>query len=60
MCAMAISAASQPNLRGIVVPTANAAEAAVVEDLEVIPVSSLAEAVAFFAGHIQMDPSPAA
>lgn len=55
---MAISAASQPNLRGIVVPSANAPEAAVVEDLEVIPVSSLSEAVAFFAGHIDVDPVP--
>ncbi len=33
-------------------------EAAVVEDLEVIPVSSLAEAVAFFAGQIEMIPTP--
>ena len=31
-------------------PDTNAAEAAVVEDLEVISVSSLAEAAAFFAG----------
>ena len=55
---MAISAARQPNLRGIVVPSANAPEAAVVEDLEVIPVSSLSEAVAFFAGQIEVDPVP--
>ncbi len=55
---MAIAAAGQPNLRGIVVPSVNAAEAAVVEDIEVIPVSSLAEAVAFFAGQIEMIPTP--
>ncbi len=55
---MAISAARQRGLRGIVVPDTNAAEAAVVEELEVIPVSSLAEAVAFFAGHIDIDPVP--
>ena len=46
---MAMAAARQENLRGIIVPDVNAAEAAVVEDIDVIPVSSLAEAVAFFA-----------
>ncbi len=55
---MAISAARQRGLRGIVVPDTNAAEAAVVEPLEVIPVSSLAEAAAFFAGHLDIDPVP--
>ena len=55
---MALSAARQKGLRGIVVPDTNAAEAAVVEELEVIPVSSLAEAAAFFAGHIDIDPVP--
>ena len=55
---MAISAARQEHLRGLVVPDSNATEAAVVEDLEVIPVSSLAEAVAFFCGHIEIDPTP--
>ena len=51
-------AAGQKGLRGIVVPDTNAAEAAVVEELEVIPVSSLAEAAAFFAGHLDIDPVP--
>lgn len=55
---MAMSAARQRHLRGIVVPSVNAAEAAVVEDVEVIPVASLAEAVAFFAGHIEIEPAP--
>ena len=55
---MAMSAARQKGLRGIVVPDTNAAEAAVVEQLEVIPVSSLAEAAAFFAGHLDIDPTP--
>ncbi|NLX53768.1 MAG: YifB family Mg chelatase-like AAA ATPase [Planctomycetaceae bacterium] len=55
---MAMSAVRQTGLRGIVVPDTNAAEAAVVEQLEVIPVSSLAEAAAFFAGHIDIDPVP--
>ncbi len=40
------------------VPTSSAAEAAVVEDLEVIPVSSLTEAVAFFTGAIDIPPHP--
>jgi len=55
---MAISAAKQQGLRGLVVPDSNAAEAAVVENLEVIPVASLAEAAAFFAGHLEIDPAP--
>ncbi len=55
---MAMAAARQDHLRGIVVPSVNAAEAAVVEDIEVIPVSSLSEAVAFFAGQIEIAPVP--
>ena len=55
---MAMTASRQKRLRGIIVPTANAAEAAVVEELEVIAVSSLAEAVAFFAGEISLEPAP--
>ncbi len=55
---MAMAAARQNGLCGIVVPDTNAAEAAVVEELEVIPVSSLAEAAAFFAGHLDIDPTP--
>lgn len=39
---MALAAAEQAGLRGIVVPTESAAEAAVVEAIEVIAVSSLA------------------
>ena len=37
-------------------PTANAAEAAVVEGLNVYPVGSLAEAVGFRTGQVDMDP----
>ncbi|HTQ37800.1 MAG TPA: YifB family Mg chelatase-like AAA ATPase [Pirellulales bacterium] len=55
---MAMAAAAQPGLRGIVVPTESAAEAAVVENIEVIPVSSLAQAAAFFTGDIEIDPTP--
>ncbi len=42
---MAIAATQQQGLRGLVVPSSSAAEAAVVEGIEVIPVSSLAQAV---------------
>ena len=42
----------------MVVPTASAQEAAVVEGVEIIAVSSLAQAVAFFAGQIELDPTP--
>ncbi len=55
---MAMAAARDRNLRGIVVPRENAAEAAVVEEIEVIPVDSLAQAVGFFAGELSIDPVP--
>ncbi|MFM8733597.1 MAG: YifB family Mg chelatase-like AAA ATPase [Pirellulales bacterium] len=45
-------------LKGVVMPTASATEAAVVEDIEVIPVSSLTEAVQFFSGDITIAPAP--
>ena len=55
---VAISAARQKKLRGLVVPTASATEAAVVEDIEIIPVSSLTEAVQFFAGDLNIPRCP--
>ena len=55
---MAITAARQRNLRGVVVPTASATEAAVVESIEVIPVASLGEAVGFFAGELDIPRAP--
>ncbi len=55
---MAISAAKQAGVRGLVVPTDSAAEAAVVEEVEVIAVSSLAQAVGFFTGQLEMTPVP--
>ncbi|MEI6036544.1 MAG: YifB family Mg chelatase-like AAA ATPase [Planctomycetota bacterium] len=55
---MAITAARQKKLRGVVVPAASATEAAVVEDIEIIPVSTLIEAVQFFAGDLQIPRSP--
>ncbi len=51
-------AAKQKGLRGLVTPAASAAEAAVVEDVEVIPVSSLAETVGFFSGELDIAPTP--
>jgi magnesium chelatase family protein len=55
---MAISAARQPGVKGLVVPSASAAEASVVEEIDVIPVSSLAEAVGFFEGQLEIAPQP--
>jgi magnesium chelatase family protein len=55
---MAITAARAEGLRGLIVPSASAAEAAVVEGVEVIAVSSLAQAVAFLTGEIEIDPTP--
>jgi len=55
---MAIAAARQEGLRGLVVPTASAAEAAVVEEIEIIPVASLSQAVGFFTGQLEIAPTP--
>jgi len=55
---MAITAAKQQGLRGIVVPSTSAGEAAVVEEIEVIPIDSLAQAVGFFSGLLEIDPTP--
>lgn len=54
---MAIAAANM-GLRGIVVPEENAAEAAVVEHLDVIAVNSLGQAAAFFADQLEIEPTP--
>ena len=55
---MAMAAAEQEGLRGLLVPSRSAAEAAVVEGVEVIPVASLAQAVAFLTGEIEIEPQP--
>ncbi|WP_437187176.1 YifB family Mg chelatase-like AAA ATPase [Planctomicrobium sp. SH668] len=44
--------------KGLVVPVENAREAAVVNGIDIIPVGSLAEAVGFFSGAINIDPVP--
>lgn len=48
--------AKRDGLKGLVVPVENGREAAVVEDFEAIPVHSLAEAVGFFSGTLDLDP----
>jgi magnesium chelatase family protein len=55
---MAMTTANLEGIRGILVPADSAAEAAVVEGIEVIPISSLAQAVAFLTGEIEIDPCP--
>lgn len=55
---MAIAAAKQDGIKGLLVPSSNAKEAAVVEDIEVIPVANLCEAAAFMAGTLEIDPVP--
>ena len=55
---MAMTAAATNRLRGIIVPSANAGEAAVVEQIDVIAVNSLAQTVAFLAGELDIEPTP--
>lgn len=54
---MAIAAARQ-GLRGLVVPRENAPEAAVVSNLDVIPVDSLTQTIGFFTGELIIEPTP--
>jgi magnesium chelatase family protein len=49
---------TRPRVRGILVPAANADEAAVVEGIEVIPVNSLTEAAAFLIEQLAIEPAP--
>ena len=48
--------AKQRGLRGVIVPAVNAAEAAVVESMDVIPVTSLTQAVGFLSGQLPLEP----
>ena len=50
-------AARDAGRRGIVVPLENAPEAAVVEGLDAVPVGTLAEAVGYLAGAIDIEPA---
>jgi predicted ATPase with chaperone activity len=51
---MALQAAAE-NRDGLLVPAANAPEAAVVEGLNVYPIASLAEAVGFLSGQVDIE-----
>ena len=51
-------AARDAGYKGLLVPSANAGEAAVVSDIEVISISSLSEAVGFFTGMLDIQPHP--
>ena len=55
---IAIEAAKKNDIQGLVVPVANASEAAVVSNLDVIPVHSLSQAIAFFSGELEVTPVP--
>ncbi len=51
-------AARDGGFKGVVVPTANAAEAALVDRIEVIPVSTVTEAFGFLQGEVSIAPVP--
>ena len=53
--AMALAALAE-NRDGILVPSANAAEAAVVEGMPVFPIGTLAEGVGFLTGQLDIEP----
>ncbi len=53
--AMALQAVEEKR-DGLLVPAANAPEAAVVEGLNVIPIASLAQAVGYLSGQLDIDP----
>jgi magnesium chelatase family protein len=48
--------ARQKKLRGVIVPSDNAREAAVVEGVDVIAVSTLSQAVSFLNGQLELEP----
>ncbi|GAA4365174.1 YifB family Mg chelatase-like AAA ATPase [Hymenobacter saemangeumensis] len=49
--------ARKEGFKGIVLPKANAEEAAIVNNLDVIPVESMQEAIDFFEGRLQIQPT---
>ncbi len=55
-CLSATMLAKENKFRGVLVPEANAAEAAVVDDIDVIPISSLTQAVGFLTGQLPVEP----
>ncbi len=50
--------AKEKSLNGMLVPAPNAQEAAVVEGIDIIPIGSLAEAVGFLSGQLEIPPTP--
>ncbi len=50
--------AKELGMKGLIVPAANAREAAVVEGVDIIPVASLTEAVGFFSGQLDIPAYP--
>jgi len=50
--------AKQLGVRGVIVPEANAAEAAAVDGVEILPVQTLADVVSLFNGQKQVSPHP--
>ncbi|MEC8336804.1 MAG: YifB family Mg chelatase-like AAA ATPase [Planctomycetota bacterium] len=53
---MAIATAKNNHLDGLIVPADNAAEAAVVEGVAILPVASLNDAAQFFSARLSIDP----
>lgn len=49
--------AKEQGIRGLILPVENAAEAAVVEDVEVIAVGTLTEAIGFLSGQLPLEPT---
>ncbi|MGL4593430.1 MAG: YifB family Mg chelatase-like AAA ATPase [Thermoguttaceae bacterium] len=52
-------AAKSLGIKNLIVPSENAAEAAVVDSVRVFPISSLTQAVAFLSGGLPVEPLPA-
>jgi magnesium chelatase family protein len=55
---MAMAAKAGGKVRGLIVPSGNADEAAVVEGIDVIPVHTLTECAAFLIEQLSIDPAP--
>ncbi len=49
--------AKERGLKGVLVPVENSREAAVVDQIDVIPIASLTEAVGFLTGALEMEPT---
>ncbi|MDO4586547.1 MAG: YifB family Mg chelatase-like AAA ATPase [Planctomycetia bacterium] len=56
--AMALATARNKRLKGILIPLQNASEASVVEGIDIIPISHLAQAVGFLSGELEIEAIP--